>query len=264
MKTKNTLSVSEGRKNIFSIVDEVQKPNIYYTLTERGKPKAVIVSAEKFEYLTYQVSKELSKNVFGTLNQKERASWVKDNLRRNYIAENPQVFPKIFVIRDESKVVYLSDGKNQEELKHKEEELIKAQLYIKLIENLKYPLHCIELGRYVKIGGQESKRYVEADMLINNRDGNVNMIFEVSPFDDFEKNMDLVVGDLFDLAEALSFIKKPRYLVYYSKSSRRPNRDEKILVLDTMKYNSFRAWKKDGKKGMKEIPDICEDCSLEG
>lgn len=46
---KTTLSISEARKNIFDIARDVQKPNQYYTLTENGRPKAVILSARDFE-----------------------------------------------------------------------------------------------------------------------------------------------------------------------------------------------------------------------
>ncbi len=49
MDTKTTLSISEARKKIFDIAKNVQKYNKYYTLTEKGRPKAVIMSAEEFE-----------------------------------------------------------------------------------------------------------------------------------------------------------------------------------------------------------------------
>jgi len=49
MNTKTTLPISEARKRIFDIANEVQKPNKYYTLTENGRPKAVMMSAEDFE-----------------------------------------------------------------------------------------------------------------------------------------------------------------------------------------------------------------------
>ena len=49
MNTKTTIPISEARKNIFKIAEEVQKPSVYYTLTEKGRPKAVILSAEEFE-----------------------------------------------------------------------------------------------------------------------------------------------------------------------------------------------------------------------
>lgn len=51
MDPKKTIPVTEARKRIFEIVEEVQKPDTYYTLTEKGRPKAVILSVEEFESL---------------------------------------------------------------------------------------------------------------------------------------------------------------------------------------------------------------------
>ncbi len=60
MDTKTTLSVSEARKNIFSIIDQVEKLGSVYTLTEKGRPKAVIMSADEFESWveTFEVMKD--------------------------------------------------------------------------------------------------------------------------------------------------------------------------------------------------------------
>jgi prevent-host-death family protein len=49
MNTKTTLSITDARKKIFDIAEEVQRPGKYYTLTEQGKPKAVIMSSDDFE-----------------------------------------------------------------------------------------------------------------------------------------------------------------------------------------------------------------------
>lgn len=49
MDIKTTISITEARKRIFEIAEEVQKPNKVYVLTSGGKPKAVIMSAEEFE-----------------------------------------------------------------------------------------------------------------------------------------------------------------------------------------------------------------------
>ncbi len=49
MQSKTTLPISEARKRIFEIVAEVQAPGTVYTLTEKGKPKAVVMSASEFE-----------------------------------------------------------------------------------------------------------------------------------------------------------------------------------------------------------------------
>lgn len=51
MNPKYTLPISEARKKIFEIAEEVQKPGRYYTLTEKGKPKAVLLSAEDYDSL---------------------------------------------------------------------------------------------------------------------------------------------------------------------------------------------------------------------
>jgi prevent-host-death family protein len=59
METKTTLPISEGRKKIFKIAEEVQKPSTYYTLTEKGKPKVVVMSAEEFE--SWQETMEIKK-----------------------------------------------------------------------------------------------------------------------------------------------------------------------------------------------------------
>ncbi len=49
MSIKTILSISEARKKIFKIAEKVQKPATYFTLTERGRSKAVILSAGEFE-----------------------------------------------------------------------------------------------------------------------------------------------------------------------------------------------------------------------
>lgn len=49
MNTQRTISITEARRRIFEIADEVQAPHKVYTLTADGKPKAVIMSAEEYE-----------------------------------------------------------------------------------------------------------------------------------------------------------------------------------------------------------------------
>ena len=51
MNTKTTLPISEARKRIFELAEEVQKPGTHYTITEKGRPKAVLMSAEEYESL---------------------------------------------------------------------------------------------------------------------------------------------------------------------------------------------------------------------
>ncbi|MDO8499366.1 MAG: type II toxin-antitoxin system Phd/YefM family antitoxin [bacterium] len=51
MNTKHTISITEARKRIFDIAEEVQMPGSYYTLTDKGRPKVVVMSAEEYESL---------------------------------------------------------------------------------------------------------------------------------------------------------------------------------------------------------------------
>ena len=61
MNSKTTLPISEARKKIFEIAKKVQIPNNYYTLTENGKPTAVLMSMEDFESMieTIEVLQEI-------------------------------------------------------------------------------------------------------------------------------------------------------------------------------------------------------------
>jgi len=52
MDTKRTISITEARKRIFDIAEEVQTPNKVFTLTADGKPKVVMMSAEEYESWT--------------------------------------------------------------------------------------------------------------------------------------------------------------------------------------------------------------------
>ena len=51
MSKSNTLPISEARRKIFDIAEDVQRPNRHYTLTDRGRPKAVVLSADEYDSL---------------------------------------------------------------------------------------------------------------------------------------------------------------------------------------------------------------------
>ena len=49
VNSKNTITITEARKRIFQLADDVQRQSNHYTLTEKGKPKAILMSADEFE-----------------------------------------------------------------------------------------------------------------------------------------------------------------------------------------------------------------------
>lgn len=49
MDKTTTISITEARKRLFQIAKEVQIPGRSYILTEKGKPKVIIMSVEEFD-----------------------------------------------------------------------------------------------------------------------------------------------------------------------------------------------------------------------
>ena len=46
---KNTISISQARNKLFTIAEKVQTPGVYFTFTDKGRPKTVIMSADEYE-----------------------------------------------------------------------------------------------------------------------------------------------------------------------------------------------------------------------
>ena len=48
---KKTITITEGRKELFKIAEEVQKPDTQYIFTIEGKPGVVLMSADEYDSL---------------------------------------------------------------------------------------------------------------------------------------------------------------------------------------------------------------------
>lgn len=100
--TKTTIPITEARKRIFDIAEEVQTPNKVYTITEGGKPKMVMMSAEEYESMieTMEVNRifpDLDKDIAETEEAFRTGAHKKwptlDDLKRDWgfaIAEKPK------------------------------------------------------------------------------------------------------------------------------------------------------------------------------
>jgi prevent-host-death family protein len=100
--TKTTIPITEARKRIFEIAEEVQIPNKVYTITEGGKPKMVIMSAEEYESMieTMEVNRifpNLDKDIAETeeaFRTGEHKKWATlEDLERDWgfaVAEKPK------------------------------------------------------------------------------------------------------------------------------------------------------------------------------
>ncbi len=102
MNTKTTIPISEARKRIFEIAEEVQKPGNYYTLTEKGRQKAVLMSAEDFE--SWQETMEVMRE-FPDL--KERVKKAEQEFKKgDYITLDELLAKKGYVLADKGKKKY--------------------------------------------------------------------------------------------------------------------------------------------------------------
>ncbi len=112
MDTKTTLSISEARKKIFKIAEEVQMPNKVYTLTEKGRPKAVIMSAEEFESWreTLEVMREFP-NLRKDTEETDKA--IKSGEYKNWITLDGLLKEYGYVLADKGKNKYDVSIKNR-------------------------------------------------------------------------------------------------------------------------------------------------------
>lgn len=226
MDIKTTFSITEARKKLFLIANEVTRKNIYYTLTEYGRPKVVILSATKFGELSDAGAPQVSPYGYGV------PFFVRDAGTQKYGAQKTNI---------------------------KEKEIVKAHAYVELVEKYGYAFDQIDLGVYVSVGGDGSRRFMEADMVVWGKDGNPLLLFAIAPFADYERDFERTIKDLFEIGNAINHENGNLiYLIYYSRSFTNGRAQKKISVIDTMKSKTFSEWEKNGRQVGKNIPQNTE------
>lgn len=113
MNSKNTLSITEARKRIFKIADEVQAGSKYYYLTDKGRAKAVLMSADEFE--SWQETLEVMKDFPDLANDAKEAA--KDYKQGNYITLEELLAKEGFVLADKGKKKYVPSGNSKKSAK---------------------------------------------------------------------------------------------------------------------------------------------------
>lgn len=252
MKTKTTLSISEARKKFFSIADEVQEPEVYYTLTERGRPKAVIVSADCFETLIGRQEDRVARVLSGEMLHEQ--GWViRESPKRKY----GDTFPKeeVFILREAPKVLYV-DRKASSDL-YQAKELAKSHLYIELIETYKYPLYLVEVGRCVRVGLSESSgRFIETDIIVSGHLSNIVIVFVVVAPSMYDTHRQEAFRELYDIAGTFAYSESLHVrMVYYTRSyDAQSGVKRRCSVVSYNEYPSFEVWVKSGEPTSPDIP----------
>lgn len=109
MDQTTTISITEARKRLFQIAKDVQTPGRSYTLTENGKPKAIIISFEEFDSLkeTIEVLTEFP-DLKKDMEEAEKA--VKTGEYKNWTTLEDLLGKEGFVFHDKSSNKYEVSG----------------------------------------------------------------------------------------------------------------------------------------------------------
>lgn len=95
MNIRNTFSLTEARKNIFSLADKVQKTGMHFTFTEKGSPKVVLMSADEFESWQETIEILHDPKLMKTIKQSE-----KDKNKKDYLTLEEVLKAEGYVLQD--------------------------------------------------------------------------------------------------------------------------------------------------------------------
>ena len=224
MQIKTTLSISEARKQLFTIADKVQQAEAYYTLTERGKPTVVILSASSFE----------------SLQQKQTGS--------------PPESATTWIVREAStrQCQVTKDT-------FREKNLLRSGLFVALTEQFGYPFGSIDIGRWVPKGGSGSRTYIESDLLVDEQNGTL-IVCAVEIFQRYAENTQETLEELFAITATFpQQSHQSRFILYATRApvstgSTPTAQQNTWLIIDTKKYPSLEVWQQAGSPTEKSLP----------
>ena len=135
-----------------------------------------------------------------------------------------------------------------------DEELVRAIVLTKLVNEYGYPIDRIELEKTYEIG-RPKVITPRIDIIVKDIDGNAFLYIELKSPDEFEKDQDEIIEkQLFNLAGAeLGLGKRVKYLVLMTCDLNDESFGNKLIVIDYDKYHSFDEWKNE-RYSADEIP----------
>ena len=230
------ITITDARKDIFSLTDTIAKKNAVITLTEHGLPKAILLSPKRYDRL--------------------------ERLLKRKQTRSEQKFPLIlspaWSVRDASHQSYsqntdsllsLPSSRGAIDTLATAKKIAVAQLFIQLAEEYGYPPQCLYLDICVRTDGHDGNRSIDIDLLLTDAKGNPEAIFLAAPFQKYESFRERSLRDLFEVSRAL---KKEyrctdiRHLVYFSKTVGDSAKKDFWTIVDARTFSSFAQWKRAG------------------
>ncbi|EAZ94119.1 restriction endonuclease subunit M, partial [Crocosphaera chwakensis] len=129
-----------------------------------------------------------------------------------------------------------------------DEEIVRAFLIDRLVNELDYKLESIETEKEYTIRGGRSKINPRIDLLVKDDQNNPFFVIEVKAPDKFEEDKINIEGQLFALAEAeeREFNTKVKYLVYYTAEMQDEDIIDRAIIIDFGQYKTYTNWENDG------------------
>ena len=125
-----------------------------------------------------------------------------------------------------------------------DEEIVRAYILAKLVNDLGYKPENIELEKEYDIGRPKVNK-PRIDIIVRDDKGNAFLYIELKSPQDYEKDKDEIIEkQLFNLAaQEIGQGKKVKYLVLYTIETVESEIKDKCIVIDYEKFSSFDSWK---------------------
>lgn len=146
----------------------------------------------------------------------------------------------------ESRVRYSPDIKQNREIRKLsgDEEIVRAFLLSRLVNDLGYSADSIEIEKEYDIGRPKVNK-PRIDVIVRDSTGNAFLYIELKSPRDYEKDKDEIIEkQLFNLAsQEKGQGKKVKYLVLYTYDIADDEIKDKCILIDYEKFPSFESWK---------------------
>jgi len=146
---------------------------------------------------------------------------------------------------DKSQISYSKKIKGWDIKKVKgDEEIVRAYILAKLVNELGYKPENIEIEKDYDIGRPKTNK-PRIDVIVRDSKENAFLFIELKSPEDYEKDKDEIIEkQLFNLAsQEKGQGKNVKYLVLYSFETINSEIKDKCILIDYEKYSSFDSWK---------------------
>ncbi|MBU0476834.1 type II toxin-antitoxin system Phd/YefM family antitoxin [Patescibacteria group bacterium] len=112
---KKTISITEGRRKLFKIAEEIQKPDTYYVFTVGGEPRVVLMSRDEFESIMETIEIMSDQEIVKDLRQAEMDFKKGEHVSWEEVKKEMGFKDADLILRDRSKIKYSGkkNGKNK-------------------------------------------------------------------------------------------------------------------------------------------------------